>query len=250
MSDRQRHVGWPRLQPGAFRAPIGSDCRLLRVCRMEKSLNFDAVVHPRRPSPAVPSPSPPMTSQPVAEAPRRNVLVAFAATVIGGLVGIVPFAAGLATFLDPLVKLRARTGGAAAAGSGHPLRRVAALSALPADGTPVQVPVIADLTDAWNRESNQPIGAVYLRRQNGKVECFNAICPHAGCFVAYSADRKVFQCPCHTSSFELDGQRILPSPSPRNMDALKVDAEKLKADEVWVEFVNYYPGKEHQEEKA
>ena len=140
-----------------------------------------------------------------------------AAVVVGAIVGIVPFAAGLATFLDPLLKRKN-----AAAGGGEasrPLRRVASLAALPADGTPVQVPVIADLTDAWNREPNQPIGAVYLRRQGDKVECFNAICPHAGCFVAYAADRKVFQCPCHTSSFQLDGERILPSPSPRDMDA-------------------------------
>ena len=120
---------------------------------------------------------------------------------------------------------------------------------MPADGTPVQVPVVADLTDAWNREANQPIGAVYLRREGDKVDCFNAICPHAGCFVGYAADRKVFQCPCHTSSFELDGQRIMPSPSPRNMDELTVDPEKLKAGEVWVQFVNYYPGKEDREEK-
>jgi menaquinol-cytochrome c reductase iron-sulfur subunit len=126
---------------------------------------------------------------------------------------------------------------------------VASLAAIPADGTPIQVPVIADLTDAWNREPNQPIGAVYLRREGDQVVCFNAICPHAGCFVGYAADRKVFQCPCHTSSFTLDGERIMPSPSPRNMDELKVEADKLKSGEVWIEFVNYYPGKEDREEK-
>jgi menaquinol-cytochrome c reductase iron-sulfur subunit len=175
--------------------------------------------------------------------PRRNVVAAMAATLIGALVSIVPLAAGLATFLDPLLKRKA--GG----GKERPFRRVASLDALPPDGTPVQVPVVADLTDAWNREPNQPIGAVYLRRIDGKVECFNAICPHAGCFVGYAADRKVFQCPCHTSSFELDGQRILPSPSPRNMDELTVDPDKLKEGEVWVQFVNYYPGKEDREEK-
>ena len=41
----------------------------------------------------------------------------------------------------------------------------------------------------------------------------------------------------------------MPSPSPRNMDDLQVDSEMLKAGEVWVRFVNYYPGKEHREEK-
>lgn len=180
-----------------------------------------------------------------ATAPRRNVVAAVAAAIIGGFVGLVPLAAGVATFLDPLLR-RKKTGGEEGS---KPAIRVASLDALPADGTPVQVPVIDDLTDAWNREPNQPIGAVYLRREGDKVACFNAICPHAGCFVGYSAERKVFQCPCHTSSFELDGQRIMPSPSPRNMDALTVDPEKLKAGEVWVQFVNYYPGKEHREEK-
>ena len=203
---------------------------------MNKSLNPNATPN---------SGSPPTGTPPVDGAPRRNVLAAVAAAIIGGFVGFVPFAAGLATFLDPLLR-RKKAGGAEGA---KPSIRVASLDALPADGTPVQVPVIDDLTDAWNREPNQPIGAVYLSRQGGQVSCFNAICPHAGCFVGYSAERKVYQCPCHTSSFQLDGERIMPSPSPRNMDELAVDPEKLKAGEVWVQFVNYYPGIEHREEK-
>ncbi len=194
-----------------------------------------------------PNAMPPVTPIRAAEAsipPRRNVLAAVAAMIVGSFVGIVPFAAGLATFLDPLLRRKKADG----EGSQR-LIRVASVDAIPTNGTPIQVPVIADLTDAWNREANQPIGAVYLRRENDKIVCFNAICPHAGCFVGYAADRKVFQCPCHTSSFQLDGERIMPSPSPRNMDELAVDAEKLKSGEVWVEFVNYYPGKEDREEK-
>ena len=94
------------------------------------------------------------------------------------------------------------------------------------------------------------MGAVYLRKNAGKVECLNAICPHAGCFVAYMADRKVFQCPCHTSAFDLAGKRLSEkSPSPRDMDTLQVDPDKLAAGEVWVEYINYYPGKANKEEK-
>lgn len=189
--------------------------------------------------------APSQAATPPMEPERRNMVAAIAAGVIGAFVGLAPFAAGLATFLDPLLRRKAKSGD----GEGPQFRRVATLDALPADGTPVQVPVMADLTDAWNREANQPVGAVYLRRTSSGVECFNAICPHAGCFVGYAAERKVFQCPCHTSSFELDGQRIMPSPSPRDMDALKVQEDKLKQGEVWVQFVNYYPGKEHREEK-
>src|SRR5262245_16808047 len=185
-----------------------------------------------------PSPAPPI-------APRRSVLAATAAVLVGAIVSIVPVAAGLVTFLDPLLRRKKNGGGV---DDKRSFLRVASLDALP-EGTPVQVPVVADLTDAWNREPNQPVGAVYLLRAGDKVTCFNAICPHAGCFVGYSADRKVFQCPCHTSSFQLDGKRIMPSPSPRNMDELQVDAQKLKEGEVWIEFVNYYPGKEDREEK-
>lgn len=211
---------------------------------MAKSLKPTSTGHP---SPA----AAPTTAAPE----RRGFLAGAAALIIGGIVGIFPMGAGLLVFLDPILKKKSGAGGEGAGKgggeeSGRPFRRVASLDLLPPDGSPIQVPVIADLTDAWNREPNQPVGAVYLRRV-GKhaVECFNAICPHAGCFVGYAADRKVFQCPCHTSSFQLDGNRILPSPSPRNMDALKVDEAKLKDGEVWVQFVNYYPGHAEREAK-
>src|SRR2546421_12771224 len=116
---------------------------------MAKSLNPRATDRPGQTAEA-----PPVT-------PRRNVVAAVAATITGTVVGLVRLAAGLATFLDPLLRRRGKSSGE---GGGRPFRRVASLEALPADGTPVQVPVIADLTDAWNREPNQPIGAVYLRR--------------------------------------------------------------------------------------
>jgi len=180
---------------------------------------------------------------------RRNVVYAILATIIGGLVGVFPFLTGLAFFLDPAIKKRKSAGNATDA---IPLRRVSTAVAVPDDGTPIQVPVIADQKDIWTVEPNQPVGAVYLRNvgkdKDGKpiIECFNAICPHAGCFVAYSAERKLFQCPCHTSSFTTNGARILPSPSPRDMDKLDVE---IKDNEVLVAFANYYPGKEHKERK-
>jgi hypothetical protein len=33
------------------------------------------------------------------------------------------------------------------------------------------------------------------------------------------------------------------------MDTLQVDPDKLVAGEVWVEYINYYPGKANKEEK-
>ncbi len=203
---------------------------------MAKTLNPHATPAPQA-APAS-SPSPP-------HAPRRNVLVAALAAIVGMIVGLFPVGAGMLVFLDPILKRKK-----AGAETGKPRLRVASLDAVPEDGTPVQVPVIADLTDAWVREPNQPVGAVYLRRNGDKIECLNAICPHAGCFVAYAAERKVFQCPCHNSSFDLVGKRLSEkSPSPRDMDTLQVDPDKLASGEVWVEYVNYYPGKPDKEEK-
>lgn len=185
------------------------------------------------------------------QAKRRNVVYAIIATIVGGLVGVFPFLSGLALFLDPAIKRRR----AGVSEGGPTFRRVAPLAAVPADGTPVQVPVIADSKDIWTVEPNQPVGAVYLRRSKntaGKeiIECFNAICPHAGCFVAYAVDRKCYLCPCHTSSFTTNGARIMPSPSPRDMDPLIVEIRGDKnSEEVWVAFANYYPGKDHMEAK-
>src|SRR3954454_11721945 len=105
---------------------------------MAKSLNPNA----GPPGGSMP-PSPPSASALKIEpaiAPRRNLLAGIAAVFIGSFVGIVPFAAGLATFLDPL--WRQKRGGKQAERS---FRRVASLEVLPSDGTPIQVPVVADL---------------------------------------------------------------------------------------------------------
>lgn len=167
---------------------------------------------------------------------RRNFLTAAVAGTVGFVLSLFPVAVGAVVFLDPLLGKKKRKSKSI---------RVATLDSLPADGTPVRVPVMSDLVDAWTRQANQPIGAVYLRRIEDQVIAFNAICPHAGCFVNFAADRNLFQCPCHTSSFDLQGNRESGhSPSPRDMDTLEVDQEKLsETGEVWIEFVNYYPGK-------
>src|SRR6185436_8802440 len=113
----------------------------------------------------------------------------------------------------------------------------------PADGLPRKFPVIAAKVDAWNRFEAAPIGAVYLRRTaDGKVEAFNAACPHAGCFVDFSESKKCFQCPCHDSSFALDGKIANPgSPSPRALDSLTVKVDDDGA--VWVTFQNFQAGR-------
>ncbi|MDH3271893.1 MAG: Rieske 2Fe-2S domain-containing protein [Gemmatimonadota bacterium] len=166
---------------------------------------------------------------------RRNFIARLGAIVAGGLASLVPIAAGAAALLDPL-----RRGGGDRA-----MVRVTRVSALPADGTPRKFTVEADRTDAWSTYADTPVGAVYLRRTEDGVVALNVVCPHAGCFVRLADDRSRFQCPCHNSRFDLNGDIDDPSsPSPRSMDALAVEVRD--GDEVWVRFQHFLPGREEK----
>jgi menaquinol-cytochrome c reductase iron-sulfur subunit len=164
---------------------------------------------------------------------RRGFLKKVAANVVGAVVAIVPFAAGLALWLDP-VRRKANAGGQVV--------RVATLNALPDDGVPRKFPVLASRVDAWNKSPETAVGAVYLRREKGgKPRAFNVVCPHAGCFVDFAPARGSYLCPCHNSTFSLDGRINDPkSPSPRGLDELEVEIRDDS--EIWVKFQNYRAG--------
>ena len=164
---------------------------------------------------------------------RRGFLKRLACHVLGAITVLVPAAAGLAVWLDP-VRRKTATGGQ--------LVRVASLTALPDDGVPRKFAVLASRVDAWNKSPETAIGAVYLRREKGgQARAFNVVCPHAGCFVNYQPDQKQYLCPCHNSSFALDGAiKDRSSPSPRPLDTMEV---KVSDDGgVWVKFENYRAG--------
>ena len=163
---------------------------------------------------------------------RRDFLLKAAAVGIGAVTTLVPVGAGLVTLLDPL-RHKAKAG---------TFLRVATLISLPEDGTPRQYPVVSERQDAWNKFPQVRVGAVYLRRTGAKeVQAINVVCPHAGCFVNYQPDQKQYLCPCHNSSFALDGAIKDPSsPSPRPLDTMEV---KVSDDGgVWVKFENYRAG--------
>jgi Rieske Fe-S protein len=163
---------------------------------------------------------------------RRGFFKRALATIIGVVLGLVPIGAGLTVLLDPLRRKTTATG----------LVRITALEALPNDGVPRKFPVVATRVDAWNKFARVPVGAVYLRRiAEDKVEAFNVVCPHAGCFVDFLEGRKIFHCPCHNSTFASDGKISDPSsPAPRPLDTLEV---QIRNKEVWVKFQNFQAGR-------
>lgn len=164
---------------------------------------------------------------------RRGFTTRLLALVCGGIAGAIPFLSGLVVILDPLRRKA----------SGKGFLRVATLDSVPDDGIARYFPVVTDRTDAWNRYLDEPIGAVFLLREPGSTElqCLNVKCPHAGCNVDFIIPSKTFHCPCHDSNFEASGARINPEscPSPRDLDTLVVDQERLKDGEVWVDFKNF-----------
>jgi menaquinol-cytochrome c reductase iron-sulfur subunit len=163
---------------------------------------------------------------------RRAFFKKSLALMIGGAAAAVPVAAGLLVTTDP-IRRKGAAGGEV---------KVTTLDALPNDGVPRKFAVVADRTDAWNRYLNVPIGAVYLRRTaDDKITALNVLCPHAGCFVDYMPDRGNYLCPCHVSSFTIEGKIASPgSPSPRGLDELEV---QVRGNEVWVVFQNYQAGR-------
>ncbi len=176
--------------------------------------------------------------------PRRGFLAHSLGLLPAAVALFTPVVTGIVSFLNPW-RQKGQTGQSA---------RLATLDTLPEDGTPVKAAVVMDRVDAWNRVPNQPVGAVFLRRTGPQqVEALNVVCPHAAGSIEYkeeldpatSQKTKKFFCPLHGASFDLSGKRTdAVSDSPRDMDQLAVDVEKLeKQDEVWVQFQNFQTGK-------
>lgn len=173
--------------------------------------------------------------------PRRNFMVEFFAAAIGLIVGVVPAITGGLFFLHPLFK-----GKDEAEESARPdapmkdedgrLKTTVTLESLPDDGTPLQLKILDDIVDAWNLFPNQEIGSIWIRKVGEQVIAFNTICPHLGCAVEHRAAKGDFYCPCHLSSFDLDGGKQNEIP-PRGMDALDVAVKNDGT--VWVKYEKF-----------
>jgi len=155
--------------------------------------------------------------------------------LVAALAGLPAVGTGVTTLLDPLRRRRRDTG----------MVLVTRLALLPEGGSPRKFTVRAERVDGWTTYDDAAIGAVYLRRTGSGVQALNVACPHAGCFVNLAPDGSRFACPCHKSSFDLDGRINDPaSPAPRDMDAL--DVQVRNGDEVWVGFRNFRPGQKEK----
>ena len=174
---------------------------------------------------------------------RRSALVSVVTGVLSFVLVAVPsFLAGV-FYLDPILRRKSTASGGGGELDGF-IKLDATTDSLPGDGTPVSITVKSTLDDAWNRFKDVPVGSVWLRKQpTGEVIAFNSICPHLGCSVNYRRSDEDFFCPCHTSSFDLDGAKTNEVP-PRNMDKLEVvtatdGVPSEDGKELWLKFQNF-----------
>jgi thiosulfate dehydrogenase [quinone] large subunit len=53
---------------------------------------------------------------------------------------------------------------------------------------------------------------------------FNAICPHAGCTVAFASSNDIIACPCHGSEFNARTGAVELGPATRGLTRIPVTA--------------------------
>jgi len=163
---------------------------------------------------------------------RRNFIVV-STVLVSGACAIFPFAAGITTVLDPVKKN-------SEINEKVPWTKVTQLSNLPENGNPIKYEVILkEVRDAWTTYKDVPAGAVYLSRKNQEVIAFNLKCPHLGCAVDYRSKTNDYFCPCHNSTFGIDGSVVNEdSPSPRGLDSMET---KIEDGLVWIRFQQFRP---------
>jgi cytochrome b6-f complex iron-sulfur subunit len=73
---------------------------------------------------------------------------------------------------------------------------------------------------------NKPVIVIEVP-QKGYV-AFSRICTHLGCLVRFDSDKKVFICPCHGGTFDMNGN-VLSGPPPRPLERinLKIEGEEI-----------------------
>jgi menaquinol-cytochrome c reductase iron-sulfur subunit len=94
-------------------------------------------------------------------------------------------------------------------------------------GKPEEVVFRRTRVDGW-RVLNEKSTAWVLRKDDQNVIAFAPQCTHLGCAYHWDEKENNFLCPCHTSTFSIDG-KVLSGPAPRPLDRLvtKIDQGKI-----------------------
>src|SRR6476660_9458272 len=92
--------------------------------------------------------------------------------------------------------------------------------------TPTEVTFRHNRVDGWKMISEKTT-AWLVKSPDNKVVAFAPQCTHLGCAYHWDEGNHNFLCPCHTSTFGIDG-KVLSGPAPRPLDRyeVKLDGDK------------------------
>ena len=107
----------------------------------------------------------------------------------------------------------------AATASGSPTTTAGAAPSGTAIGPSSGVPVggSATFTDP---ASGDP--SLVIQQTAGDFVAFDAVCPHAGCTVAYQRSAQLIACPCHGSEFDAGTGDVIRGPATRGLTPISV----------------------------
>jgi menaquinol-cytochrome c reductase iron-sulfur subunit len=83
--------------------------------------------------------------------------------------------------------------------------------------------------DGWKITSEKSTAWV-VKTADHNITAFAPQCTHLGCAYHWDDQNNEFLCPCHTSTFALDG-RVLTGPAPRALDKMQV---RLDGSKLWI----------------
>ncbi len=168
----------------------------------------------------------------------RRTFFARLSMLLGGAVTAALAAGPIAMLLHPVLGTRR-------ANAPDDWTPVGPVSSFMVGAPPRRVVLTEDREDAWLRQPGVPVGSVLVQRQDeAAFTVFSAVCPHLGCAVGYAVSKSCYLCPCHTSSFTLDGALLphedgSPNPSPRGLDPL---AWRVQGGQLQVQWVRFKTG--------
>jgi thiosulfate dehydrogenase [quinone] large subunit len=181
--------------------------------------------------------------------PRRAVLSAGAVTgvvaafvvvtggvtaAVGRLVGGTSTAAG-GGGAEPLSATPTSPTTTAASGSPTTTAASGSPTTTAASGSPTTTAGAAPSGTAIGPSSGVPVGgsatftdpasgdpSLVIQRTAGDFVAFDAICPHAGCTVAYQRSAQLIACPCHGSEFDAGTGDVIRGPATRGLTPISV----------------------------
>lgn len=171
------------------------------------------------------------------DVPRRTFIGRLAMAVGGALTAAI--AAGpIGMLLHPVLSGRRES-------AEDDWTSVASAESFELGAAPERVVLKEDRQDAWLRQPDVPVGSILVQRTaESEFRVFSSVCPHLGCAVSYQSARESFLCPCHTSSFTVEGGLLphadgSPNPAPRGLDPLEW---RVQGDQLQVKWVAYKTG--------